>query len=300
VRVADAVPSSLADGAEFVAAMDEDRAANLLLASQLAPRLCPGCERYHLRYVARRAVQGAGHDSLDKPVTIRLLGGLITARAQHEGGPIDIVVAGAADNGTLSSAAAAAAAAGELGRCRFTVLDLCPTPLALCEAYGRDKAVEVTTRTEDLIADDTLHPADFVVVHSLFRHIPSDRHVGLMRRFASWLKPGGRILFSVLVEPPGAPRLGSTEVMRGLRTMLEAGALSVAEPVEAFMARIGEGSEREKQHAAVLPDTESILALFAAAELKVEAFEEIDGLWGWGVPGINVMTRRRAFAVLDP
>ncbi|MCC6983500.1 MAG: class I SAM-dependent methyltransferase [Bauldia sp.] len=289
-----------AAAARLLSSMEEDRAANLVLASELAPRLCRGCERYHLRYIARRAVQGPERDSLDKPVTIRILGELLAARRPQASGWIDIVIAGAADSGTLATAAAAAFQAGELDRCRFRVLDRCPTPLALCEAYGRDKAVEVTTRSEDLLADTLPHPADFVLVHSLFRHIPPDRHVELMRRFTSWLKPGGRILFSVLVEPPGTERPSSTPVMEGLRAMLEAGTLSVAEPVEAFMARVEGETGRERDHAAALAETESILALFARSALKVEAYEEIDGLWGQGIPGMTVMPRRRAFAVLAP
>jgi SAM-dependent methyltransferase len=276
--------------------MEEDRAANLLLASELAPRLCRGCQRYHLRYVARRAVQGIANDSIDRPVIVRLLGRLIETRARRVPGTIEVVIAGASDTGTLASAATAAFRGGELDRCRFTVLDLCPTPLALCEAYGREKELEVATRAEDLAADAMPHPADFVVVHSLFRHVPAERHVPLLQRFAAWLRPGGRILFSVLIEPPGGPRPSSAGAITELRAMLKAGLLRVAEPVDAFMERVGEDAPRpEKDHAAELPDTAAILALFSAAGLRVETAEEVESPWGMaGVSG----SRKRMFAVL--
>lgn len=281
-----------ADAAPAIADMDEDRAANLLLASHLAPLLCRGCERYHLRYVARRSVED--QDGLDKHVTVRLLAPLIAERARGASDTIELVIAGAADNGTLATAAAAAVAADALSHCRFTVLDLCPTPLMLCEAYARAKNIAVNTRTEDLLDDDLAHPADFVVVHSLFRHIPTDRQVGLLQRFASWLKPGGRVLFSTMLDPPTGPRPNAVAAIALLRSRLEAGALKIAEPVEAFMARLGE-ERRARAHEDSLPDARSVRALAERAGLTVHAFDETEG--EWGRPGIEGK-RRRVFAVL--
>jgi hypothetical protein len=259
--------------------MEEDRARNLLLASELAPRLCRGCERYHLRYIARRAVQGIPQDSLDKPVTIRLLGALIGARLRAGREPVEILVAGAADTGSLATAAEAASLAGATGACRFTVLDRCPTPLALCEDYAQARALALVTTTQDLAADDIAHEADMVIVHSLFSHIPPDRHV-VLQRFASWLKPDGRILFSVLIDPPGTPRPDQARVRVQLRTMLEAGELRVAEPIETFMARLESGAGEASGRQAEFPDHASILALVEAAGLRVETIEEVDSRWG--------------------
>lgn len=272
--------------------MDEDRAANLFLASQFAPVLCRNCERYHLRYIARRALET--RDRLDKSTSIRLLAPLIAERVKRDGERIEVVIAGAADNASLATAAAAAASVGALQRCRFTTLDLCATPLMLCETYGRSKGVDVAISTEDLLTSAITYPADFIIVHSLFRHIPAETHLALLLRFGSWLRPGGRIIFSSLLEVPDGPKPSYAGVLEELRAKLVSGALRVAEPIDMFMSRLGtEG--RTGGGRAMIADLDAVRMLAAEAGLAVYAEDLAIAEWATSA---GMAKRRRGFAVL--
>ncbi len=76
-------------------------------------------------------------NGFDRPELIKLIKGILAEKAATAGS-IDILIPGSADTGILATAAHAAAVLGQavLDRCRFTVIDRCPTPLILCSEFG--------------------------------------------------------------------------------------------------------------------------------------------------------------------
>jgi hypothetical protein len=278
---------------------DEDPVGNFLLAAELAPRLCPGCANYHMQYTARRAsryTSGDGVvDALDRPELTEILTRLFAERAKADTSPIQVTLAGSADAGLLSMVANAADAAGKgiVERSRFVVLDRCPTPLVLCASFGRRYALDVEIRTMDLLGPEAPAPADLLVVHSVFRFVPHGRHVELLGRLMSWLKPGGKLVFSMGIGRRGRGESAAALAAFGdlFRREVSAGRIPFPRPVEPFLAGLEPANERVGD----IIEAESIGALFRDAGVRVEAWQEIQGdprQWA----GRN---KRRALAVLS-
>jgi hypothetical protein len=171
----------------------EDLAANLRLAVELAPTQCAGCGGYHLDRARRRLT---APDALDRGEMVGLLRDWAMKRSPA--GSAEVVIVGSADTNLLAVAAEAVA---DLGPARYTVLDRCRTPLALCEAFGRQHGLEVETSRFDMGAPGAVFPADAIIVHSLLRFLPEAAHAAVMTTLKRWLKPGGAILFSHRLMP---------------------------------------------------------------------------------------------------
>src|SRR5262245_29063351 len=110
----------------------EDLEANLRLAEALAPTHCAGCNGYHLARVRRRASAPAP-DALDRAEMVQALRDWLASRRPSPE-PVEILIAGSADTNLLATCAEAAADATPA---RYTVVDRCRTPLALCEAFAQ-------------------------------------------------------------------------------------------------------------------------------------------------------------------
>jgi hypothetical protein len=172
----------------------EDLAANLRLAEELAPTQCAGCGGYHLDRARRRLT---GPDALDRDEMVGLLRDW--ARKRPPAGSTEVVIVGSADTNLLAVAAEAVA---DLGCARYTVLDRCGTPLAMCDAFARRHGLAVETRQFDMGTPGEAVPADAIVVHSLLRFLPEAVHPAVMTTLKRWLRPGGAILFSHRLMPP--------------------------------------------------------------------------------------------------
>jgi hypothetical protein len=170
--------------------------ANLRLAETLAPTHCAGCNGYHLARVRRRLKSTP--DALDRSEMVQLLRDRLASRRGSPAEPIDVLIAGSADTNLLATCADAAP---DAERVRYTVLDRCRTPLALCEAFARRHRLEVQTRQYDMGAPDGAFAADVIVVHSLLRFLPSSAHLSTMAALRRSLKPGGAIVFSHRLMP---------------------------------------------------------------------------------------------------
>jgi hypothetical protein len=255
----------------------EDPVANFLFVADLAPRLCPGCATYHMQYTARRAARqtsGAGEvDALDRPEMVALLAELVAERARARPEPVQLMLAGSADTALLSTAADAASAAGAVERVRFSVLDRCPTPLVLCAAFGRQFGLDVAIQTVDLLGSDRPAAADIIVLHSLFRFVPSERHRDLLNRLMSWLKPGGKLAFSMsLGSRSGAQSAAAMVSFKDVfRREVSSGRIPFAGSVDDFLAKLVPSTPR----AGDLADAESLRTLFRDAKVRVEQWHDI-------------------------
>jgi hypothetical protein len=266
------ITSGKAPVAAIERVFEEDLAGNLLLGSDLAPRLCRGCEQYHLSGLARRAV-GLRSGVTDRRELTGILRGLISERAGGEGGPIDILIAGSADTALLAVCANAALSAGGavLARCRFTVIDRCETPLRLCEAFGRRHGLDVTTQPYDLVGDTGVHRADFTVFHSVLRFVPPDRQVEVVAKLLGWLKAGGRLIASSSVGGTPKPERDWDRIRGLVRQGIESGSLRSAIGTEDLLSRLGGTGGGE----AAAPDSAALISLFRAAGASVETVEDL-------------------------
>jgi SAM-dependent methyltransferase len=91
----------------------------------------------------------------------------------------------------------------------ITVSDLCPTPLAATRRYAQLVGARVETVAADAVGLAALGPFDAICSHLIYGWIRPDRRPGLVRSWASLLRPGGRVVTNAGVwrgEGPPAPR----------------------------------------------------------------------------------------------
>ena len=105
------------------------------------------------------------------------------------------------------------------------VLDRCGTPLELCQRYAARNGLTVATQAADLFDVGLSCAANIVVVHSLLRFIPRERHRELVVALSRWLKPGAVALRHSLRAPDEA-RQQPRSTAKLLR-LIEAGAVDL-------------------------------------------------------------------------
>ncbi len=277
----------------------EDPVGNFLMVADLAPRLCQGCATYHLQYTARRACRYTTGDgavnALDRSEMVALLAELFARRAETDASPIHVVLGGSADTGLLATVVRGADEAGRgvLARARLSVLDRCPTPLVLCAAFGKRHGLDVEIQTADFLSQDKPAPADIVVIHSVFRFIPHSHHRLLLERLMAWLKPDGKLVFSMSFGLRGGGRgARAIEAFKDLfRAEVAAGRIPYKGSVDAFIAGLGPLVARDGD----LVELEPIRALFASSGVRVESWREIADR---GLESLS-RNRLRALAVLS-
>jgi SAM-dependent methyltransferase len=119
----------------------------------------------------------------------------------------------------------------------ITVLDICPTPLRLCEWYADRHGAVVVTAAVNILDYDTPAPFDVVATHSfLGRFSPSERQA-LVSRWHRLLRPGGRVVLVNRIRPD-AP-----EIVR-----------FTPEQVERFVGRVRQAAEGRDRPADISAD----------------------------------------------
>ena len=180
----------------------EDLAADFRDVGSIAKRHCRGCADYHITYVGKRLADPEAQIDADRG---RLVDTLARLLSQQEGqdGTLDVAIAGSADTGVMATCVGAASLAGPAiaERVHYTVLDRCGTPLELCQRYAARNGLTVATQAADLFDAGLSRAANIVVVHSLLRFIPRERHRELVVALSRWLKPGGRRAPSLAQSP---------------------------------------------------------------------------------------------------
>ena len=287
--------SNLADPATC----GEDLPYNLRRMAELAAIHCRGCADYHIWTAAARMTGRLRSTTADRAGFTALIGR--QARERAGSGAIDVVIAGAADTGILASAAHAATIAGQniIARCRFTVLDLCPTPLLLCKEFARDHGLVVGTETADITESGGSTMADIIVMHGVLRFIARRRHADALRRLAGQLKPGGRIVVSNRIRPVSNTGAHSgADSGEAILRMVADGSIECPEPIERFAARI----KRYVANNRIRPENElesaeAARALFERAGLSVLQFDVFTE--DTYVPGNAIRSQLRMHAVLE-
>jgi len=267
------MPGTLGDRLSF----GEDLRRNAQLALDLAPIHCAGCMTYHMLRPMRRYV-GSAAGIPDRGILVEAIGSFLSGRARAGEARVDILIAGAADSGLLAVCAHAAYVflGAELGRVRFTVLDRCQTPLALCRDYADRTEVEVDLRSVDIASTGDQFEADFILMHNLLSFIDAGSHDATLLKLAGWLKPHGRIAFSTDLRPPaaGGRRSGHSE---RIREAIRSGVFALGEPMERFEARLESAGTGASGHVFDFGTAGQVHDLFRRTGLEVVQTEHARG-----------------------
>jgi hypothetical protein len=258
----------------------EDLAYNAKRAMELAPNYCGRCEDYHfLAPIRRFANEGDGSGiGGDRQRLIRLVSGCIE-QAESNKQAIDVVVAGAVDTGTLATCAHAASTrtVETFSRVRYTVLDICRTPLELCREYALRHNLRLTTQLVDLVESDDVYQADVLLHHSLFRFLDPDSHVATLRKLSRWLKPGGRMIFSMSIDSTASDDLNEAYRRSNVERIwksIESGTVEINEPENIFRSRIQSYLDRNRRNAAGFRNSRMLREMIEAAGIPILSFEE--------------------------
>jgi hypothetical protein len=221
-------------------------------------------------------------------------------RRRSDREPIAILVTGAAGTRTLATCAHAACVAGEEihSRVRFTVLDRCRTPLELCRDFAATHKLDLRVDAVDLVETEDRYASDILVHQGLFGFFSSEGHAATLRKFASWLRPGGAILFSTSIR---APSQGQTEDarrlagLRKLREMLDARLIDIKGSAEALFTELERYVEMRRPEETNFQSREELDRLFASAGVKCVSFQETQKIRSGSE---QTITRNRVLAVL--
>ena len=271
--------------------------------SELAPAHCKGCADYHIRSAAHRCTGIPKDIAIERPQLIELIRNIIRERADATTSAIEIVIPGSADTGILSTCAHAAATLGAtyLNRCRFTVLDLCPTPLILCHEYATRHHLSLRTFEVDLTATPEHYDADLIVAHSLLRFINHADQVAVLDKFGSWLKSGGRLIVSNRLKPDGQTEREAefrkrTAANSAIAKIIESGALRTGEPSGKFLDRLQRSMDDGEGRPGEIRSLADARSLFARSQLREISLQNLT--WKIELAPDDVILRNRVLAVL--
>ncbi|QKD00811.1 class I SAM-dependent methyltransferase [Mesorhizobium loti] len=290
--------STLADPVTY----GEDLPGNLQRVLKIAPSHCADCADYHIRSVAHRTTGERFGIDLDRPELVAVISDIV-GRGLSRQSRLDIVIAGSADTGVLATVAHAVALLGDeaLRRCRFTVLDLCPTPLLLCEHFADEHGLDFDYAAVDLTAPGRKFPADIVVMHSVFRFIDSRLQPAVLQELGSWLKPGGSIVFSNRIKSASSEESEADLATRGARNerfaaMTAQGEIDVAEGRAAIMVRLDRSVRDHEGRAGEFRTADDLKTMLENGPLPLVRFDEI--VREIGGDGRPRFMRKRVLAVL--
>lgn len=170
----------------------------------------------------------------------------------------------------------------------ITVADLCPTPLALCDGYARERGIAISTRAGDILTLTTEHPFDLVCTHAFMGYFDDAARAALVRQWHALLKPGGQLLTVQRIRPDAAPGLVqfSPDQSRAFRDLVLAEATRRRHELdlepEQLAAAAQVFAERFRSHP--IRSREELARLFTDAgfELNTFAFHDI----GQHTPGL--------------
>ena len=115
-----------------------------------------------------------------------------------ENGARRILISGTADAGMLARIACFLPATPDLD---ITVLDCCPTPLALCQQYADLAAFKITTLQADILSFQDMDGFDIICTHSFLTFFDSAQRIKLVQQWFQLLRIGGVLITAQRVRP---------------------------------------------------------------------------------------------------
>jgi methyltransferase family protein len=210
-------------------------------AFRVAQEMCGACRAYHAIWVYERLADIKGN-TFDSERDI--LGSLIRASTRPQD---HIMIAGAADAGLLAFVLREGVAP------KVTVVDVCATPLAVCNRYAQSHGLVVSTAQQDLTKAPLAPRYDFVLAHNTLLHLAPELWGAFLRNLRLSLSAGGILLLVHSMRPQD--RAQALPALTGYATRalaaLAAKGISLPEDELSFRDRL-----------------ESRLRVYSAADLK--------------------------------
>jgi hypothetical protein len=257
----------------------EDHGYNLSRVTEIARLHCGDCEQYHITTPLNRLAGQSGWNGKARKILIEFVRQFLTER-RLAANRIDIVIAGAADTSILASCAHAAStiAGVKPENVHFTVLDKCETPLMLCCDFAQVHGLNVVTSPVDLTTLVKPYSADVIIMHNTLSFIPQIHRAAILRECAKWLKPNGRIALwvSLFRESGSRQAQRSIDVSRRIRTMIEAGALIINEPMAQFIGRLDKLVDMPRANPHDFGSMADLQSLLTETQLSVSSIETFD------------------------
>jgi SAM-dependent methyltransferase len=222
---------------------------------RIARSLCGECREYHALYTYTRLA------GVNKSV---ITDGDVATAALRKAAPRNarILIAGAADAGLLSLTARATLTLDPA----ITVVDRCPTPLAVCRRFADQHAFSVTTLEANLTREAVPGSFDVAFAHNILLFIPEDRRVDFFANLGRSLGSGGSLVLINRIRHPerkedGSVRFGkfADEIEKGLAER----EIPLPEPDADFRRRLEAAAAVEYKRSGVsltLPQIEASLA----------------------------------------
>lgn len=175
------------------------------LARSLSPLLCvssasdaadaPSCADYHALYPTLRLLSLAASPDRHADFFASAFGALAEADDTQR-----VLITGTADSGILEHLLRAWHHANAPYP-EILALDLCETPLRLCESYGRDLGLSVGIRVGDVLSAQFQERFDLVCAHSFIVKFDDEERPRLFAKWAEFLNPGGCVVSTVRIDP---------------------------------------------------------------------------------------------------
>lgn len=164
------------------------------LALEQAPARCAplGCAWYHGIWQYLRILDVVSAPSRHGDFFSRTLSGLA-----KDGGFPRVLITGSADYSMLAHLLAAY----EGAPAEVTVLDVCATPLFLCDWYVERQGSKVVTRAVDVLEYAPDRPFDLICTHSFLSRFEPDRRAELMAGWHRLLRLGGKVVTNTRLDP---------------------------------------------------------------------------------------------------
>jgi len=169
------------------------------------------------------------------------LAGPVAARQRR------VLISGTADYAMLAQLLAIYARAGMSPA--VTALDICPTPLCLCEWYAERIGTTITTVAQDIRTFRREDAFDLLCTHSFFGRFSPDERPALIARWRNLVRPGGRVVTVNRIRP-GAPDIVQF----------------TSEQAERFAARVRQAAESVREQLDI-----SVAAVMTMADAYIAA-----------------------------
>lgn len=185
--------------------MGEDLAAQAQRGLALARQHCQNCSGYHEEWYLRRSEMDRESQCLLNP---DFMAGILHSIARnHADGRTHLrfFIAGSADTKLLAACAHAASLQAFFPRemISFHVMDVCLTPLILCQEFAAKHALPISITHGKLPEDLPRLAADVAIISGVLRFIVTTAQAEVVTRLSSICREGGRIVFTQSLRPPG-------------------------------------------------------------------------------------------------
>ncbi|KAA3623673.1 MAG: class I SAM-dependent methyltransferase [Proteobacteria bacterium] len=117
----------------------------------------------------------------------------------RRGKPLRILVSGAADHAML--AVVSTALCDRAPHAKFTVVDVCPTPLLANRRFAKKTGLSVETVRADIVAYGEPSTFDAIFSHSFLGNFDEENRPRLIEAWHRLLKPRGRVIMINRVRP---------------------------------------------------------------------------------------------------